>query len=87
MKKFCFASLLAAVPAVATMAAAQQIEGRFGFEYNEFGNHPENELLLSKLSKIVDQGDVNVNVLAGGCAEKIIAAAPTQQDGTASKKC
>jgi len=67
MKRFCFISLVAAVLAVGSSVNAQ-IEGRFGFEYNEVQpwTHPKHELLLGKLAKAGERGDINVNVLAGG---------------------
>lgn len=52
-------------PAVAVLAAATlsnaQVEGRFGFEYNEAGKRSQHELLLSTLAGIAGGGDINVN--------------------------
>jgi hypothetical protein len=68
MKKLLLIVQMVAVLAAAPIAEAQQIEGRFGFEYNdaEPWDHPKHELLLDKLAKVTGPGDINVNVLAGG---------------------
>lgn len=68
MKKFSFPLLIAAVLSIRFTPDAQEINGRFGFEYNEREpwGHPKHDILLSKLEKVTDRGDINVNVLAGG---------------------
>lgn len=67
MTKCVFLTLTAALLVVVPLAKAQ-VEGRFGFEYNETEpwDDPKHHVLLSKLQKVMDGGDINVNVLGGG---------------------
>lgn len=66
---FCF-TLLSAVLAAAPAIFARQVEGRFGFEYNEINpwGHPKHEILLGKLAQASPGGDINVNGLGNWLA-------------------
>ncbi|MDZ7290402.1 MAG: T9SS type A sorting domain-containing protein [candidate division KSB1 bacterium] len=62
MKRMLFFTLTVTLWAAVPSANAQ-LASRFGFEYNEAGTHPKHELLLSKLEKITQRGDINVNAV------------------------
>lgn len=67
MKKIIFLALTIIMLAVVPVTHAQ-VEGRFGFEYNEIEpwDDPKHDSLLSKLKEVTGPGDITVNALGGG---------------------